>query len=64
MVISLLTKVVIYLMYLICFSALLGLIQIGEYTSENDKMKKFLSYLKVAIIFLVIGISLGRVDLY
>jgi hypothetical protein len=49
-----------YPMNLIYFSAMLGLIQIGEYSVEDAKSKKFLSYAKVAVMFSLIGISLGR----
>lgn len=42
------------------FSAMLGIIQIGEYTTENAKVRKFLSYAKVAVMFLMVGISLGK----
>jgi hypothetical protein len=46
-------------MNLVYFSAMLGLIQIGEYSAEDAKMRKFLSYAKIAVMFTLIGFSLG-----
>jgi hypothetical protein len=39
---------------------LLGIIQIGEYSVEDAVTRRFLSYAKVAVLFLLIGISLGK----
>ncbi|SMC29424.1 hypothetical protein SAMN02745134_03894 [Clostridium acidisoli DSM 12555] len=41
-------------------SAMLGLIQICEYSVEDAKVRKPLSYAKVAVMFLIIGITLGK----
>lgn len=49
-------------MTLVYFTARLGLIQIGEYSVEDAKVRRFLSYAKVAVIFLLIGISIGKAD--
>ncbi|MBU3157536.1 hypothetical protein LL037_03070 [Clostridium estertheticum] len=42
------------------FSAMLGLIQILEYSVEDAKTRTLLSYLKVALIFSCLGLTLGR----
>lgn len=41
-------------------SAMLGLIKICEYSVEDAKVKKFLSYATIAVMFLIIGINLGK----
>jgi len=45
------------------FSLLLGLIKMFEYSAEDAKTKKFLSYATIAVIFIVIGITFGRAGL-
>ena len=47
-------------MNLIYLSIALGLIQISEYSEDNAKKKKYLSYIKVAVLFLIIGFNLGK----
>lgn len=51
----------IYIVIGISISTILGVIKIGEYTTEDVKFKKVLSYLTIAIMFLNIGISIGKV---
>ena len=50
-------------MIIVLFSAILGLIQICEYSMKNAKIRKFLSYAKIAVMFILIGISLGRANI-
>ena len=39
---------------------MLGLIQICEYTVDDVKTRKILSYAKTAVMFSFIGLTLGR----
>jgi hypothetical protein len=50
-------------MTLISLAALLGLIRICEYSTEDAKTRKFLSYANIAVTFALIGISLGKAGL-
>jgi len=36
------------------------MVQIAEYSAEDAKLRKVISYCKIAAIFLAIGIVLGR----
>ena len=47
----------------ILLATLLGVIQIGEYSTENPKVRKLLSYLKIAVLFTSIGLSLGNLNI-
>lgn len=47
-------------MTIVCCSVMLGFIQVSEYSAENAKVKKFLSYAKIAVIFIVIGYNLSK----
>lgn len=42
---------------------ILGLIQICDYSTENTKTKNFLSYARIAVMFALIGFSLGRISI-
>ncbi|WP_187291547.1 hypothetical protein [Clostridium novyi] len=46
-------------MLIVCY-ILLGLISIVEYSTDSDKAKKYISYTRIAIMFLSIGINLGK----
>ncbi|MFT8349266.1 hypothetical protein [Clostridium saccharoperbutylacetonicum] len=48
-------------MKIVLLAILLGLIQICEYSTEDPRIKKFISYLKIAAMFTTIGISLGTI---
>lgn len=39
---------------------MLGLIQIGEYSVKDAMVRTLLSYAKIAVLFLLVGISLGK----
>lgn len=48
---------------LVYFSIILGLLKIFEYSAEDAKIKKFISYATIAVMFIVIGITFGRAGL-
>ncbi|MFT8352613.1 hypothetical protein [Clostridium saccharoperbutylacetonicum] len=50
-------------MKLFLLNALLGFILICEYSTEDPKKRKFISYLRVAVVFASLGLSLGTVNL-
>lgn len=60
MIASLFVEVVIYAMSLVYFSIVLGVIQICEYSDDDVKKKKYFSYIKIAVLFLIIGFNLGK----
>ena len=41
-------------------SAMFGLVQVCEYSTKDSKTRIFLSFLKIAIIFTILGLNLGR----
>lgn len=47
----------------IAIPAVLGIIQIAEYTVVNASVKKFLTYAKIAALFTLIGFACGKANL-